>query len=160
FLPTDPRALAAELEARHLSMVGAFVDVALTDPAAHDAGEATAIRTARLLTEAVRQMDDIRLKPDTTYEIAVGGERGPMIVLSDATARVPARAAKAGRITPADGLTDAQWAVAAAGAEQIARGVRDRTGLRTVFHPHCATYVETPDEIDALMRRTPGDLLG
>src|SRR5262245_59082778 len=75
FLPTDPRALAAELERRKLALAAAFVDVPLTEPAAHDSGEATAIRTARLLTETVRQMDDVRLKPDTTYEIAVGGER-------------------------------------------------------------------------------------
>ena len=30
----------------------------------------------------------------------------------------------------------------------------------TVFHHHCATYVETPEEIDALMRRTSPDTLG
>jgi inosose dehydratase len=38
--------------------------------------------------------------------------------------------------------------------------VRDATGLRTAFHHHCATYVETRDEIDALLTRTPEDLLG
>src|SRR5262245_46888495 len=89
FLSTEARQLAGDLGRRKLALVGAFVDVALTDPAAHDAGEATAVRTARLLADAVR------LKPDTTDDIAVGGERGPMIVLSDATARVPSRTAKA-----------------------------------------------------------------
>src|SRR5262245_1347343 len=54
FMPTDPRRLAVDLDARHLALVGAFVDVALTDPAAHEAGEATAVRTARLLADAVR----------------------------------------------------------------------------------------------------------
>jgi len=139
FLPTDPRRLAADLGARRLALVGAFVDVALTDPAAHDAGEAAAVRTARLLA-------------------AVGGDE-PMIVLSDATARVTARTARAGRITAADGLTGGQWEVVAGGAERIASAVRDRTGLRTAFHHHCATFVETPDELEALMRRTSSELL-
>jgi inosose dehydratase len=141
-MPTDPRRLAAELDARRLALVGAFVDVALSDPAAHDAGETTAVRTARLLAEAV---DD---------------GRRPVIVLSDATARVPGRTAKAGRITSADGLSGAQWDIVARGAERIACAVRDSAGLRTVFHHHCATYVETAEEIDALMRRTSSDLVG
>jgi len=83
-----------------------------------------------------------------------------MIVLSDGTARVPERTARAGRITPDEGLTPAQWDVVAAGAERIASAVRKSTGLRTAFHHHCATYVETPDEIDALMQRTSSDVLG
>jgi len=35
-----------------------------------------------------------------------------------------------------------------------------RTGIATVFHPHCGGYVETPLEIDALMRRTDPTRLG
>ena len=38
--------------------------------------------------------------------------------------------------------------------------MRDTTGLRTVFHHHCAGYVETPREIDALLKRTDPALLG
>ena len=38
--------------------------------------------------------------------------------------------------------------------------MRDETGLRTVFHHHCAGYVETPEEIDALMARTDPALVG
>jgi inosose dehydratase len=154
FLPTDPQRLAADLDRRHLAMVGGFVDVALTDRAAHEAGEAIAVRTARLLAETVR------LKPDTPDERREGRLNAPFIVLADATARNPERTAKAGRITPADSLTAAQWDVVAAGAERIAKAVRDATGLPTVFHHHCATYVETPDEIDALMQRTSSDLVG
>ena len=45
-------------------------------------------------------------------------------------------------------------------AERVAAAVRDATGLRTVFHHHCAGYVETPEEIDALMSRTDPALLG
>jgi inosose dehydratase len=173
FMPTDARQLAAALDARHLALVGAFVDVALTDPAAHDSGEAAAVRTARLLADAIRlqaQTANVRLTASaraTTVRRSVPRRRQPgptdswpMIVLSDATARVPARAAKAGRITTADGPSGAQWDIVADGAERIARAVRDETGLRTAFHHHCATYVETADEIDALMRRTSSDLVG
>ncbi len=42
----------------------------------------------------------------------------------------------------------------------MAQAVRDETGLRTVFHHHCAGYVETPDEIARLMDLTDPDLLG
>ena len=33
-------------------------------------------------------------------------------------------------------------------------------GIRTAFHHHCAGYVETPLELDAVMRRTDPALLG
>ena len=141
FLPTDPEPLRRELSARRLSLVGAFVPVALSDTSAHDAGEATAVQTARLLRDA-------------------SGESSTLIVLSDATAAVPARTAKAGRIAPADGLSPNDWQVVGAGAERIARAVREATGLRTAFHHHCATYVETAEEIAALMRITSPELLG
>ncbi len=201
FFATDPRQLAEDLERRHLALAGAFVDVALTDPAAHATGEATAVKIARVLAGAVRLTASgnatavrrppsrkatvvrrsfsgggslpRRRKPDTTQERSERGsietserrsietnESRPMIVLSDATARVPERTARAGRITPDEGLTPAQWDVVAAGAERIASAVRKSTGLRTAFHHHCATYVETPGEIDALMQRTSSDVLG
>ena len=38
--------------------------------------------------------------------------------------------------------------------------MRDETGLRTVFHHHCATFVETPQEIDVLMQATDPALVG
>jgi inosose dehydratase len=141
FLPTDPEALRRDLCARRLSLVGAFVPVALSDASAHGAGEEAAVRTARLLRDA-------------------SAESSTLIVLSDATAAVPARTAKAGRIAPGDGLAPDQWRVVGAGAERIAHAVREATGLRTAFHHHCATYVETPEEIGALLRITSPELLG
>jgi inosose dehydratase len=53
-----------------------------------------------------------------------------------------------------------QWDGFAARAGRVATAVRAATGLKTVFHHHCAGYVETPQEIDALMSRTSPDLLG
>lgn len=143
FLPTDPAVLRRDLDAHALEMVGAFVPVALSNPSGHAAGEALALQTARLLHAAMRES----VEP-------------PKVVLADATAADPARTKKAGRITPTDSLAPNGWHVVAQGAERIARAVLDATGLRTVFHHHCATYVEAPWEIDALMRGTSTELIG
>ncbi|HEX6288964.1 MAG TPA: TIM barrel protein [Herpetosiphonaceae bacterium] len=139
FMPSDPAQLCAELAARNLALIAAFVPVALANPTAHADGEAVAVRTARLLA-------------------AVGEE--PLLVLADENGSVPERTLHAGRIRPEHGLSDDQWDVFASGATRIAQAVRDATGLRTVFHHHCAGYVETPDEIKALMQRTDPALLG
>ena len=57
-------------------------------------------------------------------------------------------------------LDDEQARTFARGADEIARAVHGETGLRTVFHHHCAGYVETPDEIARLLDRTDPDRLG
>lgn len=140
FMPTDPAALESELHERGLEMLGAFVPVNLSDPEAHSAGEAAAVRTARLL-------------------VAAAGE-SPFIVLADDNGRDAARTQNAGRIRPEHGLSEAQWAVFAQGAERIAGAVREQTGLRTVFHHHCAGYVETPHEVERLLAATDPGLIG
>jgi len=140
FMPTDPTRLRHELAARELQLVGAFVPVALADPRTHAAGVETAVRTACLMRDA--------------------GATDAVVVLSDDNGSVPAREQNAGRITAELGLSDTGWATFAAGADAVARAVRDRAGLRTVFHPHCGGFVETPEEIDELMRRTDPSLLG
>jgi inosose dehydratase len=140
FMPTDPVKLAAELSTRDLELLSAFIPVALKDPAAHAAGEAVAVRTARLMA-------------------AVQGTT-PFIVLADENGKDPLRTQNAGRIKPEMGLSDAEWQIFAEGAEGVALAVRRETGLRTVFHHHCAGYVETPAEIESLLSLTDPDLLG
>jgi inosose dehydratase len=140
FMPTDPAELREELAARQLSLIGAFVPVALADPSTHAAGATTAARTAALMRDA--------------------GATDAFIVLSDDNATVPERERHAGRIRPDLELSGSQWVAFASGAEYIAREVYERTGLRTVFHPHCGGYIETPGEIDQLMQRTDRSLLG
>ena len=140
FMPTEPAKLAAELAKRDLTLVGAFVPVALVDPKAHAPGVETAVRTARLIRDA--------------------GATDAFIVLADDNGKVDVRERNAGRIGPEHMLHTEQWDVYAVGAEKIARAVRDATGLRTVFHPHCGGYVETPAEIDSLMTRTDPSLVG
>jgi inosose dehydratase len=140
FLPTEPAALRRELDARRLAMVGAFVPVAFADAQAHAAGAAVAVRTAQLLA-------------------AVEGNT-PFIVLADDNGKDPLRTRRAGRITPAEGLSDAQWQTFARGVETVARAVRDQAGLRCVFHHHAAGYVETPEEIARLLDLTDPRLVG
>ncbi|MEM6530749.1 MAG: TIM barrel protein, partial [Chloroflexota bacterium] len=65
-----------------------------------------------------------------------------------------------GRVTPDDMMSDEQWQVFAAGANRVAEAVKRETGLRTVFHHHIGTWVETPMEMQMLMEMTEPELLG
>jgi inosose dehydratase len=141
YMPTDPVLLRAELERRSLSLLGAFVPVTLKDAGAHSEGIARAVKTARLLA-------------------AAGGTSRPFLVLADNNGTDARRTQRAGRIAEADGLNAAEWKVFAAGADNVARAVFEETGLRTVFHHHCAGYVETPAEIGRLLELTDASRLG
>ena len=141
FMPTDPPRLREELARRRLDMLGAFVTTRLADPRSFDETIGKATATARLLAA-----------------VANGG--APVIVLSDEPTADPRRARAAGRVEPGLSLTEQQWDDAARGVDRIARAVRDDTGLRTVFHHHCGAFVETPEEIDALLQRTDPALVG
>ena len=145
FMPTDPAALAGELRRRHLDMTGAFVGVDLRNADAHAAGEALAVRTARLIASTAEQL------PSALR---------PFLVLADSNGTDPARTANAGRVTPEMALDDARWRTFAAGANRIAAAVQSQTGLRTVFHHHCAGFVETPAEIDRLLELTDPAVVG
>jgi inosose dehydratase len=140
FMPTESSRLREEFDRRGLSLLGAFVPVFMADASTHDEGIRIAVRTARLLAQA--------------------STVSPVIVLADDNGRDAHRTAQAGRIRRDDSLDEARWKTFAAGATAIARAVKDETGLRTVFHPHCAGFVETPWEVDELLQRTPPDLLG
>ncbi|MEO6458006.1 MAG: TIM barrel protein [Chloroflexia bacterium] len=145
FMPTEPEALKDEMRRRDLTMVGAFVPVALRDPDAHAEGEAHVLEVARLLA-AVAPVD--------------AASNGPFLILADANGTVPVRTRNAGRVKLEIGLSADEWRTFASSAERIARAVRDETGLRAVFHHHCAGYIETPDEVAHLLDLTDPDLLG
>ena len=140
FMATEPSALHADLDRRALTLLGAFVPVNLSDAGAHAEGIQRAVRTAMLLRDA--------------------GYPDAFIVLADMTEGNARRIAIAGRVGDADGLTPPQWDALTHGASAVARAVRERTGVRTVFHPHCGSFVETPREVDMLMGRTDPALLG
>jgi inosose dehydratase len=140
-MPTDPAALRRELFSRGLVMLGAFVPVALRQAPAHDDGVDRALRVARLLA-------------------AVAAEPAPFLVLADDNGTVPERTRNAGRVAAEMGLSAAEWRTFASGANRIAHAVREETGLRTVFHHHCAGYVETPGEIAQFLDATDPSAIG
>jgi inosose dehydratase len=143
FMPTDPAVLRMELEKRCLTMLGAFVPVALKHPRAHIDGEIQALKVARLLAE-----------------VSVDSDHKPFVVLADDNGTDPTRTQNAGRITLEMGLKKEEWRIFARGVERIAGTVLAETGLQTVFHHHCAGYVETPDEIARLLDLVDPSLLG
>ncbi len=140
FMPTDPMRLKQELDAHKLSLLASWVDAKFESREAHQEGEINAVRTARLLAE-------------------VGGP-GCFVVLGNEQSAVSARTQNAGRIRAEHGLSDDGWKVFAEGVNRIAWAVREQTGLRSVFHPHCATWVETPEETEKLFSLTDPDVVG
>ena len=140
FMPSNPEELNKVLDEKKLQLLGAFVPVALAKEEAHDAGVLQALKTAGLMFHA--------------------GYKSAFIVLADENGSVEERTKNAGRITPEMGLNENQWKTFAEGAERVAHAVKDKYGMRTVFHHHCAGYVETPNEVAKLMELTDPDLLG
>lgn len=140
FMPAQPAALNQVLSDKSLQLLGAFVPVALANAEAHDAGVELALKTAGLMYDA--------------------GYKNAFVVLADENGSVEARTKNAGRITSDMELSDEQWTVFAAGAEKVAHAVKEKYGMRTVFHHHCGGYVETPHEVEMLMKLTNPELLG
>ena len=140
FMPTDPTALRRELNARGLALLGAFVPVAFAQESAHADGEERAVKTARLMADAVGTL--------------------PFIVLADDNGKDATRTKLAGRIKPQHSLSPKKWETFSQGVDRVAEAVRRQTGLRSVFHHHCAGFVETPWEIEQLMKSTDPKLVG
>jgi len=140
FMPSNPDELKKVLNGKNLQLLGAFVPVALAKEEAHAAGIELAIKTAGLMFDA--------------------GYKNAFIVLADENGSVEVRTKNAGRITPEMGLSENQWKTFATGAEKVAQAVKDKYGMRTVFHHHCGGYVETPGEVAKLMELTNPEILG
>jgi inosose dehydratase len=140
FMPTEPNELRRELGARGLSLLASWVSVQLHDARQHRQNAGDAVRTAKLLA-------------------AVGGPTD-LIVLGNDPYADPVRTGNAGRITPEMGMSAEQWKVFAEGANYVAQRVMDEAGLRTVFHPHIGTWIETPAETRRLLEMTNPASLG
>ena len=139
FMPTDPDDLRTEIRTRNLELLGAFVPVDFSDRGTHAPGAERAVRTARLLAAVADKA---------------------LIVLADDNGKDPVRTQHAGRIGANQGLDEVQWRVFASGVEEAAREVLAETGVRCVFHHHCAGFVETPAEVETLLSLTDPELLG
>ena len=140
FMPTDPAKLRGELQKCGLALLGAFVPVAFVQESAHADGEDRAVKTARLMAEAVGEV--------------------PFIVLADDNGKDASRTKLAGRISSQNSLSANQWETFSQGVNRVADKVRHQTGLRSVFHHHCAGFVEAPWEIEQLMKLTDPKLVG
>lgn len=138
FYPTDPERLRAELAARNLRMLSAYVPVTFADASAIDQAEASALQTARLLAS----------------------QDAVAVVLADNNGTVPELSQRAGKRAGQSALSPAEWDVYAAGVNRVARKIYDETGLKVVFHHHCGGYVETAEEVRHLMGRVDEALVG
>ncbi len=125
FFPTDPAVLKPQLDKRKLKLLGSFVPVVLSDPA-----------SAGIAVEHIRKVGDL-----------LATLKAPFLVLADAQSdernRISGRVPRDGSA----GLTAAQWKNVAHVVEEAAK-VSKEFGLDLVFHPHVATYVETPEECE------------
>ncbi len=142
FMPTDPVGLRAELGKRKLTMTGAFVPVNFRDATSREEGEARAVKTAQLIAAVA----------DAAYP--------PFLVLADDSCRDPIRTQHAGRVTRDMMLSERDWKTFAEGVNRVAHTVKTQTGLRCVFHHHCAGFVETHDEIARLLELTDPENVG
>ena len=139
FMPTQPDQLNKEIQQRNLDLIGAFVPVNFADQSAHKEGLAAALKVGQLIKEA--------------------GYDQAFIVLSDDNGKDPIRTKNAGQISPEMSLMDKQWQTFADGVNNVAEKVKQELGMRTVFHHHCAGYIETPWELNKLMELTnPGNV--
>jgi len=140
FLPTNPKVLGKELKKRKLSLVGAFIPVALYNKENHKKGIEKALLIADLMKKA--------------------GFDDSLIILSDDNCKVKERTCNTARIKKSMNLSKKQRLIFAQGANKIAEEVLSKSNLKTVFHHHCGGYIETPDEIDYFMKNTDENLIG
>jgi inosose dehydratase len=125
FFPTDPAILKPQLDKRKLKLLGSFVPVVLSDPASAD-----------IAVAHIRKVGDL-----------LSALKAPFLVLADAQSEERNRISGRVPIDGSAGLTAAQWKNVAHVVEEAVK-VSAEFGLDLVFHPHVATYVETPEECE------------
>jgi inosose dehydratase len=137
FFPTGAEVLRAKLDEQNLQLLGSFVPVALSDPGS--------------LAVAVAQIKKVGA--------LLAALNAPFLVLADAQSEE--RDGISGRVV--DGqppmLTAEQWGNVAKVVSESAKVTRD-FGLDIVFHPHVATYIETPAETERFFDVTSSSNIG
>jgi len=131
FFPTDPKILQPQLGKRKLKLLASFVPVKMTDPGA-----------SKAVIERIRKVGNL-----------LAALKAPFLVIADDQShernRFSGRVQEQGCPT----LTAEQWkhiGNIVADAEKVA----NEFGLDLVFHPHVATYVETPEECELFFDAT------
>src|SRR6201997_1298288 len=125
FFPTDPVVLKPQLERRKLKLLGSFVPVVLSDPA-----------SAGIAVAHIRKVGDL-----------LAALKAPFLVLADAQSDFRNKLTLNFPKDGSAGLNAAQWKNVAHVVGEAAK-VSKEFGLDLVFHPHVATYVETPEECE------------
>ena len=131
FFPTDPSILAPELAKRGMKLLGSFVPVRMGDPSAGTA-----------VIERIRKVGKL---------LATLG--APFLVMADDQSEERNRFSGRAHDQDCPRLTAQQWkhvGTIVADAERVA----SEFGLDLVFHPHVATYVETPEECERFFDAT------
>src|SRR5579885_1923414 len=125
FFPTDPSVLELQLAKRGMKLLGSFVPVKMGDP---EAGAA--------VIERIRKVGKL---------LSTLG--APFLVMADDQSEERNRFSGRADHPECPGLSAEQWkhvGKIVADAEKVANDF----GLDLVFHPHVATYVETPEECE------------
>ncbi len=131
YFPTAPEVLHVELQKRKMKLLGSFVPVKMAEP---EGGVAA--------LERIRKVGSL-----------LAALKAPFLVLADD--QTPERNAFSGRAKDkgCPTLSAQQWkhvGSIVADAERVAQ----EYGLDLVFHPHVATYVETPEECERFFDAT------
>jgi inosose dehydratase len=137
FFPTDSEILRPQLAKRKLELLGSFVPVRMGDPGA-----------GAVVLERIRKVGKL-----------LAALKAPFLVMADDQSAE--RNAFSGRASDpgCPSLTGEQWRYVGkvvAEAEKVA----NEFGLDLVFHPHVATYVETPDECERFFDATSHTNIG
>jgi inosose dehydratase len=133
----SPNTVAATLEPYGLELVGAFAPLRIADAEGFE--------------------EDLSFL-DRTIEILAGtGARGPVVLAGDEN-EIRLEAAGRPEATRETALKGDDFRRAAERVERAARRAADR-GVAAAFHPHTATYIESPEEVAALLEATDPELV-
>jgi inosose dehydratase len=132
YLGADADAVLRTLEPYGLALVGAFAPLRIADE------------------DGFRE--DLAFLDQTIAILAAPGGRGPVVLAGDEN---EIRLGSAGRpeATQATALGPEEFKRAADRIQQAAERAR-AAGVQAAFHPHTATYIESPDEVAALLEAT------
>jgi inosose dehydratase len=138
FFPAEAESLRTELEKRNLKAASSYVALPLEQETALDS-----------MLEQVQSVGAL-LAQFNVSEIIIAGNT------------MPSRLEVAGSVAAdgSDGWTDEEWKRAANALEVVATHCKERFNLKTVFHHHTGTYVETPAEVERIMEMTDPELVG
>jgi inosose dehydratase len=135
YFGSDAASVSAVLEPYGLELVGAFAPLRIGDAEGFE--------------------DDLAFLERTVEILAATGARGPVVLAGDEN---EVRLAAAGRpeATRETALRGDEFLRAAERIERAASIAAGR-GVAAAFHPHTATYIESPDEVAGLLEATdPG----